>query len=57
VLGYGLPDLDEERFADPAVADSVRPQLRSALDRCLEGRSLKTRVVAKSLLGLGRSGR
>ena len=57
VLGYGLPDLDEERFADPAVADSVRPQLRSALDRCLEGRNLKTRVVAKSLLGLGRPGR
>ena len=56
-LGYGLPDLEEEQFADPAVADRLRPQLRSALDRCLEGRSLKTRDVAKSLLGLGRPGR
>ena len=29
----------------------------AALDQCLEGRSLQTRVVAKSLLGLSRSGR
>jgi DNA repair protein RecO (recombination protein O) len=57
VLGYGLSDLDESRLADAAGAESLRPRLRAALDQCLEGRSLQTRVVAKSLLGLGRSGR
>jgi len=57
VLGYGLSDLDESLLADAAGAESLRPRLRAALDQCLEGRSLQTRVVAKSLLGLGRSGR
>jgi DNA repair protein RecO (recombination protein O) len=56
-LGYGLPDLDESRFADPAEAERLRPQLRNAIERCLEGRSLKTRDVAKSLQGLGRTSR
>ena len=57
VLGYGLSDLDESLLAETAGAESLRPRLRAALDQCLEGRSLQTRVVAKSLLGLGRSGR
>jgi DNA repair protein RecO (recombination protein O) len=57
VLGYGLSDFDEDLLADMAGAESLRPRLRAALDQCLEGRSLQTRVVAKSLLGLGRSGR
>jgi DNA repair protein RecO (recombination protein O) len=57
VLGYGLSDLDEDLLATAAGAESLRPRLRAALDQCLEGRSLQTRVVAKSLLGLGRSGR
>ena len=57
VLGYGLSDLDESLLADAAGAESLRPRLRAALDQCLEGRSLQTRVVAKSLLGLSRSGR
>ena len=57
-LGYGLQDVEESQLADPAAADRLRPRLRVALDTCLEGRSLKTRDVAKSLLGLGRpSGR
>lgn len=56
VLGYGLSDVDESLLASPAGADALRPRLRAALDQCLEGRSLRTRVVAKSLLGLGRSG-
>lgn len=56
-LGYGLPDLEEAHFSDPVAAELLRPQLRAALDRCLEGRNLKTRDVAKSLLGLGRPGR
>jgi len=57
VLGYGLSDFDEALLADAAGAESLRPRLRAALDQCLEGRSLRTRVVAKSLLGLSRSGR
>jgi DNA repair protein RecO (recombination protein O) len=57
VLGYGLSDLDEDLLATATGAESLRPRLRAALDQCLEGRSLQTRVVAKSLLGLGRSGR
>jgi DNA repair protein RecO (recombination protein O) len=56
-LGYGLPDLQEEQFADPVEAERLRPQLRAAIERCLEGRSLKTRDVAKSLQGLSRAGR
>jgi DNA repair protein RecO (recombination protein O) len=57
VLGYGLLDVDESLLAHPAGAESLRPRLRAALDQCLEGRSLRTRVVAKSLLGLSRAGR
>jgi DNA repair protein RecO (recombination protein O) len=57
VLGYGLADVDESLLADAVGADTLRPRLRAALDRCLDGRSLRTRVVAKSLLGLGRPGR
>jgi len=56
-LGYGLSDLEEERFADAQEAERLRPQLRAAIERCLEGRSLKTRDVAKSLRGLGRMSR
>ncbi|MCC6632399.1 MAG: DNA repair protein RecO [Gammaproteobacteria bacterium] len=57
VLGYGLSDVDESLLTDIAGAEALRPRLRAALDQCLEGRSLRTRVVAKSLLGLSRSGR
>ena len=57
-LGYGLHDVEESQLGDPGTADRLRPRLREALDNCLEGRNLKTRDVAKSLLGLGRpSGR
>jgi DNA repair protein RecO (recombination protein O) len=57
VLGYGLSDVDESQLAELDGAEALRPRLRAALDQCLEGRSLRTRVVAKSLLGLSRSGR
>jgi hypothetical protein len=30
----------------------VRPLLRAALDRCLEGRELKTRQVMRALRGI-----
>ena len=56
-LGYGIPGLKEEQFDIPASAEQLRPVLRAALDQCLEGRALKTRVVAKSLLGFRRAGR
>ena len=56
-LGYGLAGLEERQFADPLEAERLRPQLRAAIERCLEGRSLKTRDVAKSLQGLNRAGR
>jgi DNA repair protein RecO (recombination protein O) len=54
VLGYGLADVDESLLVDVAGAEAFRPRLRAALDQCLDGRSLRTRVVAKSLLGLNR---
>jgi DNA repair protein RecO (recombination protein O) len=57
VLGYGLSGLAEEQIADPQEAERLRPQLRAAIERCLEGRSLRTRDVAKSLQGLSRVGR
>jgi DNA repair protein RecO (recombination protein O) len=56
-LGYGLPGLEEEQFGDPSEAELLRPQLRAAIERCLEGRNLKTRDVAKSLQSLSRAGR
>ena len=56
-LGYGLPGITEQQLADPAQAERLRPQLRAAIERCLEGRSLRTRDVAKSLQGLSRVGR
>jgi DNA repair protein RecO (recombination protein O) len=54
VIGYGLPNLDAARFDDPAQLPQLRQLLRAALARCLEGRSLKTRVVAQSLRQLQR---
>jgi DNA repair protein RecO (recombination protein O) len=56
-LGYGLAGIDEGALAVPSGAEQFRPALRTQLERCLEGRSLKTRIVAKSLLGVGRAGR
>jgi DNA repair protein RecO (recombination protein O) len=55
VLGYGIHGLSEDQFDDPDQVELLRPLLRTAVAQCLEGRSLKTRVVAKSLLGLSRS--
>lgn len=54
-LGYGLADLSESAFDDPTQLERARPVLRAAVARCLEGRSLKTRVVAQSLREFGRS--
>jgi DNA repair protein RecO (recombination protein O) len=49
VLGYGLADLPEVSFDDSEEVERLRPRLRQALAQCLEGRSLRTRVVAQSL--------
>lgn len=57
VLGYGITGLREARFDDPEELERLKPQLRQALARCLEGRSLRTRTVAQSLRDLGRTRR
>ena len=49
VLGYGIGELPDARLEDPAEVERLKPQLRQALAKCLEGRSLRTRVVAQSL--------
>jgi DNA repair protein RecO (recombination protein O) len=49
VLGYGVAGLDEDRFDDAAQLEAMRPLLRAAVARCLEGRQLRTRNVAVSL--------
>jgi DNA repair protein RecO (recombination protein O) len=55
VLGYGLAELASESFDDPQVVKQVRPILQQALTRCLDGRSLKSRIVARSMLNLQRA--
>ncbi len=54
VLGYGVAGLDEAQFEDAAALEQMRPVLRQAVARCLEGRSLRTRTVAQSLRDFGR---
>jgi DNA repair protein RecO (recombination protein O) len=48
-LGYGVGELDEASFDDPAKLAKLRPVLRAGVSRCLEGRPLRTRAVAVSL--------
>lgn len=55
VLGYGISGLANENFDDPQVVQQVRPMLRSALAQCLDGRNLKTRIVARSMANLQRA--
>jgi DNA repair protein RecO (recombination protein O) len=52
-----LNRLAEEQLDDPEILEQVRPVLRRALALCLDGRSLKTRVVARSLMNLQRNPR
>jgi DNA repair protein RecO (recombination protein O) len=54
VLGYGIGELPDAQLEDPAEVERLKPQLRQALAKCLEGRSLRTRVVAQSLRDFGR---
>ncbi len=57
MLGYGITDLQEAGFDDAQQLVNMKPQLRQALASCLEGRSLRTRVVAQSLRDFGRTNR
>jgi DNA repair protein RecO (recombination protein O) len=49
VLGYGISELASETFDDPQVVQQARPVLRHALAQCLDGRNLKSRIVARSM--------
>jgi DNA repair protein RecO (recombination protein O) len=55
VLGYGISGLDMAMLDDPQGVQQVRPLLRSALSQCLDGRNLKSRVVARSMMNLQRT--
>jgi DNA repair protein RecO (recombination protein O) len=52
VLGYGISGLAYETFDDPQVVQQARPLLRNALAQCLDGRNLKSRIVARSMANL-----
>lgn len=47
--GRTLLALAREDFSDPAVCSEARALLRAALDRCLEGKELRTRQVMLQL--------
>jgi DNA repair protein RecO (recombination protein O) len=47
--GEVLLALAHEELDDPAMCAAARPLLRAALDRCLEGRELRTRQVMRAL--------
>jgi DNA repair protein RecO (recombination protein O) len=49
-----LQCLAEENLDDAAVVEELRPLLRRALALCLDGRSLRTRQVARSMADLRR---
>jgi DNA repair protein RecO (recombination protein O) len=51
--GRCLLALQEEKLADVESLDVARRVLRQALDHCLEGRELRTRTVARSMLRRG----
>ena len=48
--GRCLLALQEETLSDPESLDVARRLLRQALDHCLEGRELRTRTVARSMV-------
>jgi DNA repair protein RecO (recombination protein O) len=51
--GRCLLALREESFDDAPSLDTARRVLRTALDHCLEGRELRTRTVARSMMRRG----
>jgi DNA repair protein RecO (recombination protein O) len=48
--GRCLLALQQETLGDPESLDVARRLLRQALDHCLEGRELRTRTVARSMV-------
>jgi hypothetical protein len=55
VSPQALQCLADEQLDDPAIVEEVRPLLRRALALCLDGRNLRTRVVARSMADLRRA--
>lgn len=53
--GRNLLALREESLDDAQTLDVARRVLRQALDHCLEGRELRTRTVARSMLRRGQT--
>ena len=53
--GRCLLALQQEDLADVESLDVARRVLRQALDHCLEGRELRTRTVARSMVRRGQS--
>jgi DNA repair protein RecO (recombination protein O) len=51
--GRNLLALREESLDDTPALDAARRVLRQALDHCLEGREIRTRTVARSMLRRG----
>ncbi len=51
--GRNLLALREESLDDAPSLDAARRVLRQALDHCLEGREIRTRTVARSMLRRG----
>jgi DNA repair protein RecO (recombination protein O) len=51
--GRNLLALREESLDDTPSLDAARRVLRQALDHCLEGREIRTRTVARSMLRRG----
>jgi DNA repair protein RecO (recombination protein O) len=49
VYGRSLTDLEAESFVDPRSLRDAKRVLRSAIDTCLDGRSLKSREVMLAL--------
>lgn len=47
--------LARETLDDPAIVEELRPLLRRALALCLDGRSLRTREVAREMVDLRRA--
>lgn len=52
IPGSSLVALAREQLVGPRELDDVRRLLKAAIDRCLEGRELATRAVARSYYGL-----
>lgn len=53
--GRDLLGIAEDRYDDTAVLETARSVLRVALDHALEGRDLRTRAVARAVIGRRRN--